>query len=139
MAIVYTELNFASTSGFELIDLTDKVRKFLTDDNLSNGVVEVLSPHTTMAVTINELEEGLNNDFHLTLAGLIPKGADYEHNALGENNADAHIKAMIIGQNVTVPIEEGKLALGTWQKIFAVELDGARDRKVNVIFIGEQV
>lgn len=138
MPIVYAELNISSKSGFEIIDITGKVQDFLDGDSLLNGHVVVFSPHTTMAIAVNETEDGLMNDIHLVLAGLIPKDADYEHNALGENNADAHIKTVLIGQSLTIPVEEGRLALGTWQKVLAVELDGGKERSVKLSFIGEQ-
>lgn len=110
----------------EIIDITREVER-----RASGRAVLVYTPHTTTAIVINEAESGLLRDIATTLAKLVPKGAGYEHDRI-DSNADAHLKATLLGNSVVVPVENGRLALGTWQRILFVELDGPRLRRVYV-------
>ncbi|MFO7710234.1 MAG: secondary thiamine-phosphate synthase enzyme YjbQ [Candidatus Woesearchaeota archaeon] len=108
----------------EFIDITQKIEQSL-DKN--RKTVTVYVPHTTAAITINEnADPTVEEDILDYLAKLVPPG-NYKH---AEGNSDGHIKASLIGSNVTIPIIDGKLALGTWQGIFFCEFDGPRERKV---------
>ncbi|MBC7085315.1 MAG: YjbQ family protein [Methanomethylovorans sp.] len=118
----------------ELIDITDKVQEEVRNKSISNGICVVSTPHTTTAIIINENESGLISDLLNLLNKLVPPGADYNHNRI-DNNADSHLRAMLLGSSEAIPVIDGKLTLGTWQRIFFVELDGPRQRKANITLI----
>ena len=94
----------------------------------ATGAVIVFVPHTTAGVTINEgADPSVVRDILESLRRLVPRDAGYRH---GEGNSDAHIKASLVGSSVTVPLEHGRLRLGTWQSIYLAEFDGPRTRRV---------
>ena len=94
------------------------------------GILYVYVPHTTAGVTINEgADPSVAQDLIAGLARLVPRDAGYRH---AEGNSDAHIKTSLIGSHVVVPVEDGKLLLGTWQSIYLAEFDGPRTRKVHL-------
>ncbi len=111
----------------EVVDITQEVQRVVSGD----GLALVYTPHTTTAVVINEAEGGLLEDIIETLSKLVPSNAGYKHDRI-DNNADAHIKATLLGNAVVIPVENGRLALGTWQRILFIELDGPRRRSVYV-------
>ncbi len=112
----------------ELIDITSEVQQYLTAGGLLSGVITVYCPHTTGALTINEgADPSVVRDIVVNLERLIPHKGDYRHM---EGNSDAHIKTSLVGPSVQIIVEEGRLMLGTWQKIFFAEFDGPRSRKV---------
>ncbi len=113
----------------EIVDITDRVREVVRG---KSGLAVVYSLHTTTAVTVNEGETGLMEDIISRLSELVPYSAGYRHDRI-DNNADAHIKASIIGNSVIVPVNNGELLLGTWQRILFIEFDGPRRRRVHVI------
>lgn len=104
---------------------------------IENGVCILSTPHTTASISVNENEKGLCKDLLTFLEKLVPPGAGYLHDRI-DNNADSHIKAMLLGSSKALPIREGKIELGTWQSIFFVELDGPRERIVNLTLLGAQ-
>ena len=114
----------------EVVDVTDKVAGAIPDD--ADGTVTVFVPHTTAGVTINESESGLLADLEHTLERLVPEDGGYAHDRL-DGNADAHLRAMLLGSDVTVPVENGILDLGTWQSILFVEGDGPRTRELQIV------
>jgi secondary thiamine-phosphate synthase enzyme len=87
-------------------------------------------------VVINENESGLIEDFKLALEKVIPQGAGYQHDRI-DNNADSHIRGFLLGGSQTIPVENSKMMLGTWQSIFFVELDGPRHRNLQVTILGD--
>lgn len=120
----------------EIHDITPDVEAVLQNSGISEGLLNVYSSHSTSGVVINENESGLVKDFQLALQKLVPEGAGYQHDRI-DNNADSHIRGFIIGGSQTIPVENGRLMLGTWQSIFFVELDGPRQRKLTVTVMGE--
>jgi secondary thiamine-phosphate synthase enzyme len=122
----------------ELIDITGKVKEIVKSrsSNVNSGICVVFTRHTTSGIIINENETGLKNDILAFLNELIPKGKGYLHDKI-DNNAHAHLRAVLLGSSVTIPIEKGDLTLGTWQSIFFVECDGPRRREVYVTVINE--
>lgn len=119
-----------------ILDITQEVRYILEKSGMKNGLVNVYSRHSTSGIVINENESGLVEDFKETLVELIPSDKNYEHNKI-DNNADSHVRSFFIGSSQTIPLDRGRLDLGTWQSIFFVELDGPRSRKITVTIIGE--
>jgi secondary thiamine-phosphate synthase enzyme len=118
----------------ELIDITDDVLAEVYKSSIQNGICLISTTHTTTAIIINENEPGLLSDMFNLLNKLVPPGAGYNHDRI-DNNADSHLRAMLLGSSETVPIVDGKLVLGTWQRIFFVELDGPRQRKVHITLV----
>ncbi len=111
----------------ETINLTEKVNNLI---DIDEGICLVFVPHTSCGITINETA-GLEEDIPNTLSKLIPENAGYLHEG-NIGNADSHIKASIIGSSITIPVENNRLSLGTWQNILFMEFDGPRKRQVIV-------
>lgn len=112
----------------ELIDITERLQRALRELGIPNGAVVLFVPHTTAAITINEnADPAVKEDLLTALNKLVPAGPHYKH---AEGNAHAHIKASLIGHSVTIPIEDGKLQLGTWQGVLFCEFDGPRTREL---------
>jgi secondary thiamine-phosphate synthase enzyme len=113
----------------EVVDVTDGVADEIPDD--ATGVCTVFVPHTTAGIVLQEAESGLLADVENLLEGLVPRDGDYRHDRI-DDNADAHLRAAVLGESVSVPVENGELALGTWQAVLFVDCDGPRTRTVEV-------
>ena len=112
----------------ELVDITARIKEGLVSSGVKNGICHVYVPHTTAAVTINEnADPSVKEDILMALRKIVPDSLPYRHS---EGNSPAHVKASLIGSSVKVIIDEGQLALGTWQGIFFCEFDGPRSRRV---------
>ncbi len=125
----------ATQTRNEMIDVTARVQKVCAQHQVLAGYVIVHVPHTTAAVTINEnADPDVKSDMLKKLQTLIPKDEPYyEH---GEGNSDSHVKTSLVGNSVTVLIEDGRLVLGRWQGIYFCEFDGPREREMMVkVFI----
>jgi secondary thiamine-phosphate synthase enzyme len=115
----------------QLLEITREVQDAV--DGADVAAVLVFVPHTTAGVTINEhADPAVARDFERALERMVGEGWGWEHIEAGEENAPSHIRAALMGPQVMVPVEGGRLALGTWQGIFFCELDGPRDRTVLV-------
>ncbi len=118
----------------EMVDVTTLVQQQVTDSKMEDGLCVVFVPHTTAAVTINEsADPAVRQDILMVLNQIVPWKAAYRHL---EGNSPAHLKASIIGSSATVPVEKGRLVLGTWQGLFFCEFDGPRSRKLDIRLIG---
>jgi secondary thiamine-phosphate synthase enzyme len=126
------EFSISTPSREVLVDITRRVQSAVTESSPAmNGMVSIFVPHTTAGVTINEgADPDVIRDMVDGLARFVPREAGYRH---GEGNSDAHIKASLMGCHVAVPVENGRLRLGTWQTIYLAEFDGPRTRKVWVV------
>ena len=115
-------------SRIEMVDITSSVQREISKAEAQDGICVVYVPHTTAAVTINEgADPDVCDDIEAKLNELVPSHKGYHHT---EGNADSHIKALLTGSSVSVLVENGRLVLGTWQKIFFCEFDGPRSRRV---------
>jgi len=122
------ELKVRSRFRDEMIDITEEIEKFVKEEELRYGFVVLYVPHTTAGLVINEgFDPDVSKDLIEMLKRLIPKDGDYRH---AEGNSDAHIKSAILGESKIIPVKDGKLLLGTWQRIFFFEGDGPRNRRV---------
>jgi secondary thiamine-phosphate synthase enzyme len=118
----------------EFVDITSDVQNVVSESGIKDGVCYVSVPHTTAGVTINEgADPSVIRDIQVALNKLIPHRGDYKHM---EGNSDAHIKTSLVGSSQTIPVNGGKLLLGTWQAVFFCEFDGARNRSVTVMVQG---
>jgi len=115
----------------ELVDITGAVKGIVKSKGVDSGICVIFTRHTTTGITINENESGLKRDILTFLNELIPKGRGYAHDRI-DNNAHAHLRSVVLGPSVTIPIESGDLALGTWQSILFIECDGPRRREAYV-------
>ena len=124
----YQELTIRTHSRTELIDITAPVAKLVQQSKVPSGLLAVFVPHTTAAVTINEnADPSVQHDILSELNRLIPFTGPYQH---AEGNSPAHVKSSLVGSSQTVFIEDGRMALGTWQGLYFCEFDGPRSRKM---------
>jgi len=126
-------MNIRTTSRIQLIDITATINEKIAEAGIKTGMAMVYSPHTTTAIIINENEPGLKEDILKLLNLIVPQGR-YAHDRI-DNNARSHLQAIVLGNNVCMPIEKKELDLGTWQNVFFVELDGPRNRKLTIRII----
>lgn len=127
------ELQVDTAERVDVIDVTADVAAAVPD-GFEAGVCVITVPHTTAGVIVNEHEPRLMTDVEGLLDRLVPSGDDYAHDAI-DDNADGHLRAMLLGANATVPIADGELALGTWQSVQFVECDGPRTRGLRLTFL----
>lgn len=123
-----------SSSRQQVLDLTEDVASVVSDGEISSGICMVSVPHATCAIYLNENEEGLVHDV-LTLLNGLSRRDNWYHDRI-DQNAAAHLGAILMGNSVTIPIEGNHLVLGTWQRVMLAELDGPRHRRVNVTIVG---
>ncbi len=136
MQVVKEVVNIKTSQRVEIVDITPDIEKIVQGCAVTKGLVNVFSRHSTSAIIINENEQRLLRDIKNSLETLIPQNEDYAHNII-DNNADSHLRGVLMGGSQCIPLDKGKLELGTWQSIFFVELDGPRNRKVNLTVIGD--
>lgn len=119
-----------TASRIQFVDITSQVAKAISKSGVREGMAVVYVPHTTAGVTINEAADpSVVDDINEKLSGLVPHRGNYKHS---EGNADAHIKASLMGSSVHLIISGGSPMLGTWQGIFFCEFDGPRTRKAHI-------
>jgi secondary thiamine-phosphate synthase enzyme len=150
MKFLFENHSFVTERCGQFLDITEDVRDLVARSRIRNGMALVYSPHTTCSVLINERESGFIDDFNTLMDGLVPAAAAYRHDDLDartENldddpheipNGHAHCRNALIGSSSqTIPVVDGELLLGRWQRVFFLELDRARDRKVLIQVMGE--
>jgi secondary thiamine-phosphate synthase enzyme len=126
------EINLKSERRTQLVDITAKIQQALDGVNGASAVL-VYVPHTTAGVTIQEhADPAVARDLEAALEQMVRDDWRWQHIEEGEENAPSHVRASLMSPQVLVPLDHGKLALGTWQGIFFCEFDGPRDRKVLV-------
>jgi secondary thiamine-phosphate synthase enzyme len=135
--MVYSgRISVRSAANREMIDITGDVARVVTESGVAEGVALIFTMHTTTGLYINEPESGLVDDVQSVLERLVPRGGNYKHDRI-DDNAAGHIQSLILSPSVAVPIEGGRLSLGTWQAVFVAECDGPRTRTVKVKIVGE--
>lgn len=134
MSARYEELSLDTRGDTEVIDVTADAQKAIDNADLRDGLCTVFVAHSTCGVTTIEAEPGCNADLKRVLEEIAPEGARWEHN---ERNADtnghAHFRAALIGPSVTIPVRDGALQLGVWQKVVCIDFDD-RPRTRKVVF-----
>ena len=135
-------LRISTEEPIQFVDLTDHINQHLRRARIENGAVTVFSRHTTAAIKINEAEELLLEDFKHFLRRLVPIDHAYHHNDMSRRkppiapderpNAHSHCMHLLLSTSETIPVIDSRLALGTWQRVFLIELDGPRSREVVV-------
>ena len=138
MAVHTALLRLATRGGGDVTDLSPGLAEVLRTCELRHGVVCISVEGSTAAVTTMEHEPGGVEDLCATLDELVPAARDYAHNRLnGDDNAHAHLRAALVGPSVSVPLIDGRLALGTWQQVVLLDFDTRpRERRVHVQIVG---
>jgi len=130
-------LKIETKKPYDFIDITEKVQQLVEASGIKNGMVFLNSMHNTAALLLQENDRTIFEDMKEALERILPLKAKYHHDYEGNLNATAHIKTNLIGSSLTLPLEDGRLLLGTWQRIFFVEWFEARERKVLITVIGD--
>ena len=139
---VYTEyLEVQTSERYEMVHITPEVERMVRESGVEDGLCFVTPMHITAAIYVNDNEEGLIEDIGVWLEKLAPsihsqRGLTYQHHQTGEDNADAHLKALLLHHETTLPVSGGRLELGRWQRIFYAEFDGQRQKRVLVKVMG---
>ena len=128
---------FTTKKRREYINITHEVERSLAESGIQEGFALVSAMHITAGVYVNDAESGLIQDIDEWADKLAPFGPDYRHHWTGEDNGDAHLKNLLIGHEVILPVTDGKLDLGPWQQVYYAEFDGRRRKRVIVKIIGE--
>jgi secondary thiamine-phosphate synthase enzyme len=125
------EVTLKTSRRTQVLEITEEVKAVLED--VRGAAVLVYVPHTTAGVTINEhADPAVARDFERALERIVGDEWGWEHVEAGEENAPSHVRALLAGPQVVIPLRDGQLALGTWQGIFFCEFDGPRTRQVYV-------
>ena len=135
MTVRHEQITVVTKKREETIDITPRVKSAVTRAKVGEGIVAVSVAHTTAAVFVNEnADPDVQRDLLTALERAVPGDAKYAH---AEGNGPAHIKAVLIGNSLTLPVRDGAIALGTWQGIYFAELDGPRERSATITVIGD--
>lgn len=145
MKFLSQTFNIRTEKGPQFIDITERIEQAARESGVTNGFAVVFSMHTTAAIRINENEPALLADMERMLEKIAPCTDEYKHNdavhAVSENgerpNGHSHCQHLLLGASEAVPVVDGKLIVGQWQRIFLIELDHGRDREVVVQLMGE--
>jgi secondary thiamine-phosphate synthase enzyme len=143
------ERRLRTTGGLSVRDITDEVNEAVAASGIKDGIACVYSPHTTCCVRVNEFEQGFMDDFAALLKRLVPQEGYYAHddwdrrteNICEEDmefgNGHSHCMSMLLGSaGESIPVRDGELLLGTWQRVLFIELDRERDRRWLVQVVG---
>jgi secondary thiamine-phosphate synthase enzyme len=130
-----------TTERLEILDLTDRVMAVVRRLHVAEGIVHVFSMHTTCTVFINECQPALVADFKTFLEDAVPSETrwrhnDPEHSDCDRQNADSHLRALLLSHSVSLQVSGGEVVLGQWQRILSAELDGARARTFRIQVMG---
>ena len=136
MASATEYLWFETAKAREFVNITEKVREVVRGSGVREGMVLVSAMHITAAVWVNDDERGLLSDISAWADRLAPPG-DYAHHRTGETNGDAHLKNLLLGHQVLLPVTRGDLDLGPWEQVFYGEFDGRRRKRVVVKVLGD--
>lgn len=134
MTILRKSLTIKTSKEFEIIDITKLVSEFIESSSVEEGLINIFSKHSTTAISINENELGLLDDFEMFIKNLVSYDLNYKHDLI-DNNAKSHIASFLLGSQISIPIKNNKLDLGTWQSLFLIELDGPRSSREIVLTI----
>jgi secondary thiamine-phosphate synthase enzyme len=139
--IASTTLVIRTNERVELKSITREIAAFVEQSPIRDGIVHISSMHTTAGLMMNEVQGALLSDMTSMFEQVIPSDAYYKHNDpllsdCDRRNADAHLRAVVVGHSVSIPIMNGRLKLGTWQNVLLTEFDGPNNRKIHVQVMG---
>ncbi len=130
-------LTFETKTQREYVRITDQVSDIVRRAKILEGMALVSAMHITSGVYVNDAEDGLIRDIDEWLERLAPFREDYRHHRTGETNGDSHLKNLLVGHQVLVPVTKGRLDLGPWEQVYYAEFDGRRRKRVIVKVWGE--
>ncbi len=134
MAGILREIKIETHQRMEMVDVTADLEKAVAESGIKEGILLAGVLHTTAGMTVNEnADPDVVRDLLMHLERMVPEQGGYRH---AEGNSDAHIKAVLVGNSVTIPVSKGALVLGTWQGIYFCEFDGPRPRKIMARVMG---
>lgn len=128
---------FCTEKQKEIVPISDEVAAAVAESGIKEGFALVSAMHITSSVFVNDHESGLWRDIMAWAEKIAPERKDYAHHQTGETNADAHLKRLLLGHQVVLPITAGKLDLGPWESVFYGEWDGQRRKRVIIKIIGD--
>ncbi len=139
--VASTTFEFITTERIELRSITRDISAFVEQTPIRDGIVQISSLHTTAGLMLNETQGALISDITSMFEQVIPRGVYYKHNDpmlsdCDRKNADAHLRAMVVGHSLSIPVVDGKLKLGTWQNVLLTEFDGPNNRKIHIQVMG---
>ena len=134
-------MRIATVERVELHNLTEKALEFVRGSGVKAGQLAIASMHTTSAIFVNEWQDALLFDIRAHMENLVSQGSYYRHNDpewsdCDRNNADSHLRTLVLGTHLVLPIADGELVLGEWQSVILGELDGPRERVVRLQAMG---
>ncbi|MCD7780319.1 MAG: secondary thiamine-phosphate synthase enzyme YjbQ [Candidatus Gastranaerophilales bacterium] len=121
----------------EYINITNEIEQALEESKIQEGMILVSAMHITAGIYVNDAESGLISDIDKWLDELAPFDINYNHHHTGETNGDSHLKSLLIGHEVIIPVTEGRLDFGPWQQVYYAEFDGQRRKRVLIKVMGE--
>ncbi|OPX87928.1 MAG: hypothetical protein A4E53_02303 [Pelotomaculum sp. PtaB.Bin104] len=130
-------LTFNTKKHRDYINITATVEDIVHKSGVQEGLALISAMHITAGVWVNDDEPGIISDIDEWLEKLAPFREGYRHHRTGETNGDSHLKNLLVGHQVVMPVTGGKLDLGPWQQIFYAEFDGQRPKKLVIKVIGE--
>lgn len=134
----YTKYLWVHTKNIhDYINITRDVEQALYESGINDGMILVSAMHITAGIYVNDAESGLIQDIEKWLEDVAPFNINYKHHQTGETNGDAHLKSLVIGHEIIVPVTDGRLDFGTWQQIYYAEFDGQRDKRILIKVMGE--
>jgi secondary thiamine-phosphate synthase enzyme len=133
----FTEyLWFETKKKKEIVHITPEIETLIKRAGVTEGLCLVSAMHITASIFVNDLESGLHQDILKWVEDVAPENPKYLHHQTGEDNADAHLKRLLCGHQITMPITNGHLDLGPWEQVFYGEWDGQRRKRVIVKILG---
>lgn len=139
MAVKSISFQIKTKGRTDIHDITDRVQQELSASEIQNGTATLFVPGSTAGVTTVEYESGVLNDLKMAVERLAPEGIHYDHDARwGDGNGFSHVRAALLGASLSVPFNNGRLILGTWQQIVIIDFDNRpRSRNVLIQIVGD--
>ncbi|MBK9314212.1 MAG: YjbQ family protein [Acidobacteria bacterium] len=139
--VASTTLVFDTTDRVEMRSITREIAAFVEQGPVRDGVVQISLLHTTAGLMLNETQGALLSDVTSMFEQMVPSRVYYKHNDpmlsdCERKNADAHLRAVVVGNNLSIPVCDGRMVLGTWQNVLLTEFDGPNRRKVHLQLMG---
>ena len=139
--VAATTLVLGTNARVQLKNITHEIADIVAQSPVRDGLVQISSLHTTTGLMLNEVQDALMDDMETMFEQVVPRGVYYKHNDpehsdCARRNADSHLRALIVGHSLSIPIENGRLKLGTWQQVLFTEFDGPNNRRLHVQVMG---
>lgn len=139
--VASTTLVFDTTDRVEMRSITREIAAFVEQGPVRDGVVQISLLHTTAGLMLNETQGALLSDVTSMFEQMVPSRVYYKHNDpmlsdCERKNADAHLRAVVVGNNLSIPVCDGRMVLGTWQNVLLTEFDGPNRRKIHLQLMG---